>query len=241
LIYLEDWNTYQQVHNNRLKAISAAKKVSGEHGSIVELDRSLSTYAPAKCIIGRIIGEGPNIQTMYTIKERPYLGATTMDEQAAHFAAAAAQLRPGNVVLDPFCGTGSLLIACSYFGARVLGSDIDRDCLGLDLEVKTPAAAAAAAAAVAAASAGVRSEVPYRLRSKNSKFLRSNNERQLGLSVHDNIKHYKLENQTIGFLGADIKDWFTSSTVKGKLYENNTLRDVMVNVNLDSFSKVHTH
>ena len=28
-------------------------------------------------------------------------------------------------MLDPFCGTGGLLIPASFFGATVIGSDID--------------------------------------------------------------------------------------------------------------------
>ena len=31
----------------------------------------------------------------------------------------------GGLVLDPFCGTGSLLLAAAEFGGRVLGADID--------------------------------------------------------------------------------------------------------------------
>ena len=34
-------------------------------------------------------------------------------------------------MLDPFCGTGSLLISAAFLGARVVGSDTDADCLGL--------------------------------------------------------------------------------------------------------------
>ena len=35
------------------------------------------------------------------------------------------QARPGGVVWDPFCGTGSLLINAAHFGAFTMGSDID--------------------------------------------------------------------------------------------------------------------
>ena len=33
--------------------------------------------------------------------------------------------RPGGVVWDPFCGTGSILIAAAHYGAMTLGTDID--------------------------------------------------------------------------------------------------------------------
>jgi tRNA (guanine10-N2)-methyltransferase len=36
-----------------------------------------------------------------------------------------ANLRPGSVVLDPFVGTGSILVALSHFKAQCFGTDID--------------------------------------------------------------------------------------------------------------------
>jgi len=36
-----------------------------------------------------------------------------------------AQARPGMLILDPFVGTGGLLIPCSHFGAQTIGADID--------------------------------------------------------------------------------------------------------------------
>ncbi|XP_065832199.1 tRNA (guanine(10)-N2)-methyltransferase homolog [Oscarella lobularis] len=36
-----------------------------------------------------------------------------------------AKVKPGQLVLDPFVGTGSVLIACACYGAHVVGADID--------------------------------------------------------------------------------------------------------------------
>lgn len=33
--------------------------------------------------------------------------------------------RPGSLVFDPFCGTGSCLIPAAHFGSLTLGADID--------------------------------------------------------------------------------------------------------------------
>ena len=33
---------------------------------------------------------------------------------------------PGDLVYDPFVGSGSIALACSYFGATVVGSDLDQ-------------------------------------------------------------------------------------------------------------------
>jgi len=41
-----------------------------------------------------------------------------------------ALVQKGSSVLDPFCGTGSLLLAASHYGARTLGCDLDRRVFG---------------------------------------------------------------------------------------------------------------
>ena len=36
-----------------------------------------------------------------------------------------AQIKDGDIVLDPFVGSGSLLVAASQFGGYIIGTDID--------------------------------------------------------------------------------------------------------------------
>lgn len=60
-----------------------------------------------------------------TLKERRYLGPTSMDHELACLMCNQAHVRPGTLVLDPFVGTGSILLAAASYGARVVGSDID--------------------------------------------------------------------------------------------------------------------
>ena len=36
-----------------------------------------------------------------------------------------ARVRPGSLVLDPFCGSGSLLLTAASLGASVVGADIE--------------------------------------------------------------------------------------------------------------------
>lgn len=43
-----------------------------------------------------------------------------------------------SLVLDPFCGTGSTLLSCAKFGARVVGVDIDERTFGLESEEGAP-------------------------------------------------------------------------------------------------------
>jgi len=56
---------------------------------------------------------------------RPYLGPTTLGVELAFLMANMGNVAEGDIVYDPFCGTGSILNACSYFKALCTGSDID--------------------------------------------------------------------------------------------------------------------
>lgn len=48
-----------------------------------------------------------------------------MDPQLSILMANQAQVKDGDFILDPFVGTGSLLIPASMFGAYTFGTDID--------------------------------------------------------------------------------------------------------------------
>ncbi|KAH0476225.1 MAG: hypothetical protein KVP17_003901 [Porospora cf. gigantea B] len=61
----------------------------------------------------------------YRLPKRLVLGPTTLDHELAFIMCNAAGVTSRSVVYDPFCGTGSLLIAAADRGAMVLGSDMD--------------------------------------------------------------------------------------------------------------------
>lgn len=48
-----------------------------------------------------------------------------MDAQLSFIMANQALIKNGDLVMDPFVGTGSLLVAAACFGAYVIGTDID--------------------------------------------------------------------------------------------------------------------
>lgn len=62
---------------------------------------------------------------VYSLKKRKYLGTTSMEAEISFFTANQALARPGALIIDPFVGTGSLLLTAAHFGARVVGADID--------------------------------------------------------------------------------------------------------------------
>ena len=145
LLYLEDWSTFrtwdnaiyvrqytENITNSLIPNVSI-----GVASSLLESTDAEGGYIPLNCLLGRIVCEGTNVMALYDIKKRPYIGTTTMDAVCSHLAAVAAHVGSGDLILDPFCGTGSLLIACAALGAVVVGSDIDAASLGLDVTVET--------------------------------------------------------------------------------------------------------
>lgn len=60
-----------------------------------------------------------------SLKTRKFIGNTSMDPQLSLIMANQAQIKKGDLVFDPFVGTGSLLIAASQFEGYTFGTDID--------------------------------------------------------------------------------------------------------------------
>ncbi|CAH0723983.1 unnamed protein product, partial [Brenthis ino] len=81
---------------------------------------------PHDLFFGKWVADGQRelIQT-HSLKKRQFIGNTSMDAQLAIIMANQAQVTTGNIMLDPFVGSGSLLVAAAHFGAYVWGSDID--------------------------------------------------------------------------------------------------------------------
>jgi len=74
------------------------------------------SYTPLYHYFGRVVAEGPGIFTKFELRSRPFVGTTSMNAMCSHISAVAAQVQPGQRVLDPFCGTGSLLVAAAHLG-----------------------------------------------------------------------------------------------------------------------------
>lgn len=81
---------------------------------------------PNYVYFGRWIADGQRelIRT-HSVKNRHFIGNTSMDAGLSFIMANHAKVKQNDVVFDPFVGTGSLLVACSQFGAYVCGTDID--------------------------------------------------------------------------------------------------------------------
>ncbi|XP_037128839.1 tRNA (guanine(10)-N2)-methyltransferase homolog isoform X1 [Syngnathus acus] len=81
---------------------------------------------PYYIYFGRWIADGQReLIRSHSVKKRHFIGNTSMDAGLSFIMANHAKVKEHDLVFDPFVGTGSLLVACSHFGAYVCGSDID--------------------------------------------------------------------------------------------------------------------
>jgi tRNA (guanine10-N2)-methyltransferase len=62
----------------------------------------------------------------FSLPARSFIHKTSMEPAIALYSAVQALLGPGRIAFDPFCGSGSLLVAGASLGASVIGSDFDR-------------------------------------------------------------------------------------------------------------------
>ncbi|KAG6462317.1 hypothetical protein O3G_MSEX013187 [Manduca sexta] len=81
---------------------------------------------PYDVFFGKLVAEGQrDLIQQHSLKKRRFIGNTSMDAQLALIMANQARVKSGDIVLDPFVGSGSLFVAAAHFGAYVWGSDID--------------------------------------------------------------------------------------------------------------------
>ncbi|KAF8822648.1 hypothetical protein IE077_000498 [Cardiosporidium cionae] len=61
----------------------------------------------------------------FMLTKRPVLGPTTLDTELAFLMCNQALVKRGALVMDPFVGTGSIIIAATHLGGLCFGADID--------------------------------------------------------------------------------------------------------------------
>ncbi|XP_030830415.1 tRNA (guanine(10)-N2)-methyltransferase homolog [Strongylocentrotus purpuratus] len=81
---------------------------------------------PHRIFVGRWISDGQKrLAHRYSVKTRHFIGNTSMDALLSLVMTNQAGVQEGDLVLDPFVGTGSLLVAAAHFGGYVAGCDIN--------------------------------------------------------------------------------------------------------------------
>eukprot|EP00978_Attheya_sp_CCMP212_P048431 scaffold519619_cov71-Attheya_sp.AAC.1 len=85
---------------------------------------------PIGAYFGRVLGgtrstKGRGGVQQYSLKNRPYLGPTSMDAELSLVMTNLGRVDRHSFCFDPFAGTGSLLLTCALRGAYCFGTDID--------------------------------------------------------------------------------------------------------------------
>lgn len=61
------------------------------------------------------------------VENRPFFSPVSLDPRLARTLVNLSGVAPGQTLLDPFCGTGGVLIEAAHMGVRAFGSDLDPD------------------------------------------------------------------------------------------------------------------
>ncbi|KAK8893507.1 tRNA methyltransferase 11 [Tritrichomonas musculus] len=61
----------------------------------------------------------------FPLNKRKFINTTSMEPSIALLSASQGLCGPGKITYDPFCGSGSLLVASASLGSHVIGSDYD--------------------------------------------------------------------------------------------------------------------
>lgn len=78
--------------------------------------------SPLGVYFGRVVGglrRGRNGLDNYNLRNRVFLGPTSMDAELSFVMASYGQVQIGSMVYDPFVGTGSILLSCALRGLAV--------------------------------------------------------------------------------------------------------------------------
>ncbi|KAK2957726.1 putative tRNA guanosine-2'-O-methyltransferase [Blattamonas nauphoetae] len=85
---------------------------------------------PPRFLICREVAVGPRkLLKQFDLSKRRYIGTTSMKAHLSFICANLGLVRPGSLVLDPYCGTMSIGLSCAAFGGTVIGGDLDIPCI----------------------------------------------------------------------------------------------------------------
>jgi len=104
------------------------RRVTGARVRLVNQDKTFfGVLTDTKFIFGLRLAEiVPKPFVERRPRKRPFFHPSSMPSKLARCMVNLAQPKAGELVLDPFCGTGSLLIEAGLIGCRVVGFDAQR-------------------------------------------------------------------------------------------------------------------
>lgn len=125
-----------KTHASELDANNVERKIGAfildkVNGAKVNLENPRKNFigilTDSKIIFGLKIADNPSKPyTQRRPKEKPFFHPSAMPPKLARCMVNLAKPKAGDLVFDPFCGTGGILIEAALIGCRVLGMDIQR-------------------------------------------------------------------------------------------------------------------
>jgi len=87
----------------------------------------LAILTPEKALLGLVTNvRERGVVSRRRPRKRPYFHPSTMQPKLARCMVNLARPRPGEILLDPFCGVGGHLIEAGLMGCRIVGVDVKR-------------------------------------------------------------------------------------------------------------------
>jgi len=101
------------------------KELSGLGVDLTAPDVTVQCFSDNEYFVGiKIDVPGENFEGRKP-QHRPYFHPTSMHPKIARVLVNLARVKAGDRILDPFCGTGGILIEAGLIGVKVIGLDID--------------------------------------------------------------------------------------------------------------------
>jgi tRNA (guanine10-N2)-dimethyltransferase len=105
--------------------------LDGTTGTMVDLENPDKTFfgvlTSGLLVFGLRLAEMEILTfSMRRPRKKPYFHPSAMPSKLARCMVNLSRARRGELVLDPFCGTGSTMIEAGFVGCRVLGFDVQR-------------------------------------------------------------------------------------------------------------------
>lgn len=91
-----------------------------------DYDGKTIPIVPIQIIFGKwICDSNRKMVSKFSLKKRKFISNTSMDAELSLVMSNVAKVTNGDIVYDPFVGSGSLLVSSAYHGGYVCGTDID--------------------------------------------------------------------------------------------------------------------
>ncbi|UCF45248.1 MAG: methyltransferase domain-containing protein, partial [Candidatus Bathyarchaeota archaeon] len=115
----------------------ALERTLGKHILLGTSETRVNLKAPDKTFIGVLTSDKlvfgvklaeiiPKPFVERRPRKKPFFHPSAMPSKLARCMVNLAHAKAGELVLDPFCGTGSVMVEAAFIGCRVLGFDIQR-------------------------------------------------------------------------------------------------------------------